>query len=433
MILAIDLGSTRFKAGLFSNRLDCIGSGEADLRCRCAPGGVAELDPEQVAEAVRRAVAGALSGAEISSLTAVAITSQAQTFSVTDERFIPQIPFLSWLDERAVGDCEELKQSGSLQGLAEHASFPELFPGLQICKIRHLKKNNPEYLKGNFRVMPLSSFLLNLLSEGNVCDRNLAAMSGLYSMETGDWWPAALDACGIAPGNLPSLADAGTVSGETTEVAAQFGLPAGLPLILAGNDQTAGAYGAEIHRKKALLITLGTCQVAYTVLPFPPPVNRAFAAGPYPGGGWYALAAGRAGGVQINWAKTVLAGCGTDATFDQAAAAAPAGCNELVFEIGQTASGSAWKHLSVNHGPGDFARSVLEALVADMVRLADGLTGGRIPETVLVAGGGSRSVLWTTLLSEALGRPLTATAADPLRGAACMARDAVRESKGAKR
>lgn len=433
MILAIDLGSTSFKAGLFNGGLDCIGSGTAELICRCAPGGVAELDPEQVAEAVRQAVAGALSGAEIPSLTAVAITSQAHTFTVTDERFKPLTPFLSWLDVRAAAACSALQQDDSLVAFPEHCSFPEILPGLQICKLRHLNDTLPGGIRADSRIVFLPSFVLNLLSGENVCDRNMAAMSGLYSMKTGDWWPAALAACGICAGNLPSLVDAGTVAGWTTEAAARFGLPAGLPVILAGNDQTAGAYGAELHRNKALLITLGTCQVAYMVLPDEPSPRRSVAAGPYLGGRWYALAAGRCGGMQINWAKTILAGCGTDALFDQAAAAAPAGCHGLIFELGKNVGEGVWMDSSINHKPGDFARSVLEALVANMMRLADGLTGGRIPETVLVAGGGSRSALWTTLLSEALGRPLTVTAADPLRGAACMARDAVKKSKEIKR
>jgi sugar (pentulose or hexulose) kinase len=428
MILAIDLGSTSFKAGLFTSRLDCIGTGACELNYRHGPGGVVELDPAQVMDAVRQTVKCALAGNDLSELTAVSITSQAQTFAVVDSDGNSITPFISWLDTRAAGVCDMLKKSGLLPDFSRHASHPEILPRLQICKLRHLQDTCPDIFSTNSRVMSLSSFILYVLTGVHACDRNLAAMSGLYSMDAGTWWPAALDACGICNGNLPMLVDVGSVAGLTTAGAARLGLPAGLPVTLAGNDQTAGAYGAELHRINGLLITLGTCQVVYQISSEMPGSHRTTVAGPYPGGGWYSLAAGRCGGVQINWAKTVLAGCETDDKFFATAATAPPGCNGLIFEIGKNVTDNAWRHVSNSHGPGEFARSVLEMLTAEMANFIRTLTGGKLPEAILVAGGGSKSALWTGLLSEAIGRPLSVTGASPLLGAARMVYDAAQRA-----
>src|SRR5436189_4004936 len=94
MILAIDLGSTSFKAGLFDSRLRLIRSNSAPLKYRYAAGGHVELEVATVNAALKRIMAG-MNGYKV-----IAITSQAQTFTVLDRRGKPTRPFISWQDGR---------------------------------------------------------------------------------------------------------------------------------------------------------------------------------------------------------------------------------------------------------------------------------------------------------------------------------------------
>ena len=294
-------------------------------------------------------------------------------------------------------------------------------PALQLCQAIHLQRSQPTLLAEGNRVLLLPSYIAAVLSGDAVCDTNLAAMSGLYSMQQNDWWPTALKSCGISSGALPELVEVGKVAGATAEHAADLGLPAGIPIVMAGNDQTAGAYGAGVHEDDSVLITLGTCQVAYRAPARAPEVGRSVAAGPFPGGEWYAMAADICGGNLINWAQTVLSECGTDDSFFAAAASAPPGCDGLSFGIGEDGNDNAWRHVKTGHRSTDMARAVVETLVKRMVGLVEALCPEGKPDKFLVGGGGSRSELWTELLSEALGRPLVLTPADPLAGAARMA------------
>ncbi len=103
MILAIDFGSTSFKAGLFDRKLRQVGGGSAPLRYRYASGGRVELDVAVVEAAVRRTLPKELAGID-----AIAITSQAQTFTVLDRQGRATRPFVSWQDGRAGKACERL-------------------------------------------------------------------------------------------------------------------------------------------------------------------------------------------------------------------------------------------------------------------------------------------------------------------------------------
>jgi sugar (pentulose or hexulose) kinase len=142
------------------------------------------------------------------------------------------------------------------------------------------------------------------------------------------------------------------------------------------------------------------------------------------------MAADVCGGNLVNWAETVLAGCESDERFFAAAQAAPPGCNGLVFEVGADGSDNSWRGLSTAHTAGDCARAVVETLVRRTTGLVHDLCGESLPETCLVAGGGSNAALWTTLLEQALGHPLTVTRADPLAGAARMAQDFLNQRGG---
>jgi sugar (pentulose or hexulose) kinase len=254
-----------------------------------------------------------------------------------------------------------------------------------------------------------------------VVDENLAGMSGFYSPAEKSWWAPALEAAGVSVGLFPRVIPIGGIAGSTGAGAGFLGLPEGVPVVLAGNDQTAGAYGAGLEGEGGLLITLGTAQVAYLVEPFLSEPASGRIRGPYPDGKAYRMAADSSGGSVVNWVKTVLAGCGTDAEFSACGAGSPPGARGLVFDIGLPEGHGAWRQMGFHHHTGDMARAVIEALCRSMAKMLGELGISSLPSRVLVAGGGSESPLWRGALESKLGVRLQKTEASPLVGAARMA------------
>lgn len=417
MILAIDLGSTSFKAAVFDGHLREVSFGSHRLNHRFGVGGHVEIDVSTVETALRGALAAA--GAGDHEVHAIAITSQAQTFTLIDERGQAQEPFVSWQDSRATVDCEELKKR--LPSFGDHSSFGELRPALQICQARHRR---PSARK---RLLSLSSYVLMRLTGETATDNNLAAMTGLYSLPQKRWWPDALRACGLRDQQLSTVIPVGDVAALTVLSAQRYGLSAGIPVVLAGNDQTAGGYAAGLEKKDSLLITMGTAQVAYACYPRMPRPRPGTIRGPYPEGRYYRMAADDCGGNVINWAKTVLAGCRDDEGFFKNAQGAPRGCHGLIFDAALDSGHGGWTNLGFHHTREDMARSILEALSRRMADLVDRLGLKLNGREVLAAGGGSLRPLWRTMVSEGLGANLVYTKANPLLGAACMAKRAAGE------
>ncbi len=424
MILAVDCGSTSFKAAVVDRRLKVLGAGSVHLDYHYAGGGQVELDVDGVSVAFRKTVAAALRAAGMNAtvLQTVAITSQAQTFTVLDRRGRAKMRFISWQDQRAGA---ALQKPESFADFGVHSSFGAPLAALQVFQILHLQRTRPGFIRHGDLILKLPADLVRRLTGEPVLDDNLAAMSGLYSLALRDWWPAALEACRIGRAQLPRLIPVGGVAGPTTAVARDLGLPPGIPVVLAGNDQTAGAYGAQLDRNNAILLTLGTAHVGYVCLRRMPAPGAALVRGPYPGGRAYRLAVDGCGGNIINWAQTVLAGCGNDARFFAEAAKSVPGSHGLVFEPGLDSGAGVWRDIGLHHRPADFARSVIEALSRRLAALVKTLGVNPRRRQILAAGGGSRSGLFVRTVSEMLGAPVQITTASPLLGAARMAAERI--------
>jgi len=216
------------------------------------------------------------------------------------------------------------------------------------------------------------------------------------------------------------------VAAATCQDAKRFGLPAGVPVVLAGNDQTAGACGARLDKNDAVLLTLGTAHVAYVCLGRMPAPRPGLVRGPYPGGRAYRLAVDGCGGNVLNWARTVLAGCESEGEFFSQAAGSVSGARGLVFEPDLDSGCGAWRNIGLHHTTADLARAVVEALGRRLSSLVKDLGVDPRRRRVLAAGGGSRNAFFLQSVSTALGAPVRVISAGPLLGAARMAVEAIR-------
>lgn len=422
MILSIDLGSSVFKAAVFDRELIVHGEGAADVVYAPSVGALLEMPVPETEAAFHNAIAAALhcAGIDGNKLQAIAITSQAQTFTIRSSAGEARVPFISWRDTR----CEAHNSAAvALTDIAQHASLDECLPLLMVAKLAFLQdESGGNLVESDDLVLMLPSWFVLQLTDAAVVDDNLASMSGLYSLQEGDWWGDALRVCNIHSRNMPQLATLGTVAGATTASAARYGLPAGIPIVLAGNDQTAGAYGARIHELDAMLITLGTAQVAYVVCDSMPGPAPGVMRGPYPGNRFYQLVADECGAGTINWALTMLPGCRNAAAFTSAAALAPADCNGVQFIADGPAGSGHWIGETARTTEADKARAVFVCLAKRMTEMLARMDPDAIRKRILVAGGGSKSDVWLACLRHQLGKSLRRVeAASPTLGAARMA------------
>ncbi len=426
MFLGIDLGSTFFKTELLDADGRRMGQGAAAVDYARDEAGRVVIPIEAAEQAFTTAVADALRQAGVvpEHVAALAITSQAQTFTFRDAAGRAGSPFVSWRDP---GPPTPMS-GGRLKDFARHTSFGHCLPGLTVSQVAHWPQaSQVRSVRADDALRWLPTWFVENMTGQAVVDDNLAGMSGLYSLVLRDWWPAALQWCGLERTQLPSVRSLGEPAGRTTPAARVYGLPAGIPVILAGNDQTAGAYAANIHASQSVFISLGTAQVAYACMSTMPEADDGRIRGPYPGGRYYSLYADSCGSGTITWAREQRPEWSDVKAFDAAAANAPAGCHGVRFLADDATGMGRWVGLD-NPGvtPADQARAVFETLVERLAARVGRLSP--TPDTsrrFVLTGGGAASRVWREMLAARLpGDWMNLPDIAPARGAAQLAADA---------
>ena len=425
-ILAMDCGSTNFKTALFDGRLRRTAEHAAPVVYLVWDAPKVAFDAERIwqtaVELIQRTCRTA--GVKPGQIGRIALTSQAQTFALFDDSGAALTPFISWIDTRAANQAEQLQERFG-HAFHTHCSFASSMPELHVAKMLWLRQNAPELLDRAKSVLPLPTWLAGRLGGVNALDHNLAAMSGLYSLRSGGYWPQALQVCAIDERQLPALIDVGVPVRARTPCP-ELDLSGDLEIVFAGNDQTSGAF-ANGCRLGEIVATLGTALVAYRYAgDRRGPYTEKGCWGPYPGGGFYELAVRSLGCAALDWAREQLmphddvegfVACARSARRDDES---PDSAHDAVrFYPERMGTLGAWS------GPQDRARralAVLEGIGFAMRQLIFqdlqsevGLTG------ITVIGGGSKSDFWLQLLAHILDCPVRRGHGDSLLGAAMMA------------
>lgn len=421
MILTLDLGSTNLKAAVFDEKLIRISEhavetpyiNRGDIKC--------EIDVAAFWQSCIELISAVCEKSKIKSrqLRKISITSQAQTFTLLDQAGKALIPFITWEDKRANTESEYLKKElGS--GFHQHCSFSTPLPALQLAQLLWLKNSDPNLFDRSHKLVSLPGFLVHQLTGKNLIDRNLAAMCGVYSLKNEDWWSKSLDICGLLPENLPLPVNTGSAV-KAKPICKEIEFSGDVEFILAGNDQTAGAYGNNAQ-KGHIIATLGTALVAYRYAGIHPgPYSPNGCWGPYPYGGYYELAVRDEGTSALDWARNQLMPGENITSFFEAAEKAFIQLNAQspLFFPDKKGIRVAWrgtgniheKALSVLIGIG----FLLKKMIRDDFEMASEIN------RMSVIGGGSRSEIWLQILANILNCQVQKGAGDSLLGAAKMA------------
>lgn len=422
LILAVDCGSTNLKAAVFDSTLTRLGTASVPVTYSAHDGTLFEMPVGSTVDAFRALCTAVCRDAGVASgeLAAVAFGSQAQTFAVVDCDGVPTTPFISWMDKRAVAEAEELQDAfGSVTH--RHCSFPRHIPQLQLAKLLWLQRHTERGIEAKDRIVPLPTYLGMALGCDHITDRNIAAMGGAYSLQTGRWWREALGRCGIPEQAMGDVVNVG--ESVPCRTGPQYpDLPAVSRVVLAGNDQTAGAYGNGC-REGDVVVTLGTALVVYrfagrTAGPF----SSTGCWGPFPGGAYYELATRDEGCMALDRAMETIMGKRLPRDFDALAATAWEGgvaADDVLFYPEKVHTSHAW---STNADPMHMAYAVLEGITFALKDLVEReLNAGADAERIVVTGGGSNSGIWLKIIATALDTPVRVGKGDALLGAAALA------------
>ena len=399
VILGLDLGTTEVKAGLVTldGRLLAIGRSGYGLDVTGGHGWV-EQDPGAWWSAVVSAVR-VLRAADVAEIVAIGVDGHGPTLVAVDARGEATRPAITFLDSRAAAEAAELAAATgvhgwSLGGLPWALWVERHEPAVAAATRWYL--TTWEWLA--FRLSGVAD--TPLVPDEVVADGRLVARTG------------------VPPDRLPPRSSMGTVVGDLTSTSADaLGLRPGIPVVNGTVDAFASYLGAGLLEPGDAYDPGGSAGGFGVYWDRPLDVPGGFVT-PGPLAGRYSVGAAMAAtGRALDWYRDDVLGAtiSTDALLAEAAATPP-GADGLVFlpylagersPIWDPEARGVLGGLTLGHGRGHIARSIVEASALAIRHVASPMLAAGVRVTAMrVCGGPARSTFWNGVKADVTGFPV---------------------------
>ncbi|MBV8475327.1 MAG: hypothetical protein JOZ36_01575 [Acidobacteria bacterium] len=256
-LLVVDIGSSSCKAIVFTSTGQVLAQASAEYSPEFPRPSFAEMHPQKFCNAVRSCCHNAAKNLR-DPVQALCVSSHGETFVAIDSAGQPITQAILNQDNRAVFEsawCERTigrDRLFQITGLSCHPMYP-------IPKILWLRKNQPRVFASTKCFTSLIGYLLHSMQLPPYVDYSLASRYLAFDVRRRTWSDEILAATELDPAILPSPVPAGTVAGKlNSDIASQFGIPAGTPIVLGGHDQPCGALGTGVIEPGRITDSMGT-------------------------------------------------------------------------------------------------------------------------------------------------------------------------------
>ena len=412
LLLGIDIGTSSSKGVLV--RLDgtIVATAQRPHQLSLPRPGWAEHDGEAIWWADFVSIARELATHGRGRIVAVGISGIGPAVLPVDDAGRSLRPAILYgIDARATDEVDELTarfgadailaRGGTL--LTSQAAGP---------KLAWIRRHEPDVWARTRRFHMAHSLVVERLTGEYVLDHHSASQCDpLYDMNASSW---ATDwAREVAPGlELPRLAWSDEVVGRIhAEGAAVTGLPEGTPVVAGTIDAWAEALSVGVRDPGDTMLMYGTTMFIVEVArEFRPHPSLWSTRGVFEGTFTYGAGLSAAGGLTV-WLRDIV-GREFEALIDEAAGTQP-GADGLVvlpyFGVARSpihdpqARGAIFG-LTLSHGRGHLYRALLEGSAYEVRHNLEVMAAaGVAPEQLKAVGGGTRSGLWTQIVSDVTG------------------------------
>ncbi|MYB29288.1 MAG: hypothetical protein F4X38_09125 [Acidimicrobiaceae bacterium] len=426
-LLGVDIGTTGCKAAVVSTEGALQASAYREYPLITPRSGWAQLDPDEVWDAVCSAIREVTS-ADVTRPRAMAVATLGEAVTPIDSRGRALGPSILSFDRRAAA-CHDRLVGRIGRDELERITGLAPMPHYTVSKWSWLASEAPDTYRAAAKLLCYGDLVAARLGLEPVIDHTMATRTLALDQISHRWDAGVLEAAGVEEAKLPVPAPPGTVIGTIPrQHCIDLGLASGAALVAGGLDQACAAHAVGVDRSGSVLLSLGTVAVLAMALDGDQPRPLAIPTGPHVvEGRSLAVAGAPAGGAVLRWYRDVLG-----AADREQAEAAGADFYDIVVSTAATVETEA---IVVPHFAGSRAafsdpnslgviagltfdtdrrrlvRALLEGVALETAVMAERLGAAVGPITSLrAAGGGSKSAPWMQIFADVLGVPVESAA-----------------------
>ena len=415
MFLGIDLGTSELKLLLLDAQHRIVATTGVPLTVQRPQPLWSEQDPAAWWAALDEGMARLKTehGGALAQVRGIGLSGQMHGAVTLDAAGDVLRPAILWNDGRSGPQCTEMM-----------ATCPELpaitgnlaMPGFTAPKLAWMRQHEPDLFARVALVLLPKDWLRLQLSGEAVSEMSDAAGTLWLDVARRRWSPEALALTGLTEAHMPRLVEGSEASAALRpELAARWGLPAGVVIAGGGGDNAASAVGMGVVKPGDGFLSLGTSGVIFLC-------NEAFSPNPARAvhafchalpGTWHQMSVMLSAASALRWITQTLGQPGEAALIEKVAALTDAQRQQAPLFLPYL-SGERTPHnnahaqgvffgLTHEHDAATLGYAVLEGVGFGLLDGWQALKdGGGTAEQLWLVGGGARSDWWAKLLASLL-------------------------------
>lgn len=415
MYLGLDLGTSGVKAILIDEDQKIVGQGNAPLTVSRRHPGWSEQEPSHWVAATEQAIAAlrAQAGIDLSAVRGIGLSGHMHGATLLDASDRVLRPCILWNDTRSFAEAAEMDADPIFRATTGNI----VFPGFTAPKLVWVKDNEPAIFEKVAMVLLPKDYLRLWLTGEHLSEMSDSA--GTSWLDTGrrEWSDELLAAGSMRRDQMPMLVEGTEVGGHLRpDLAAELGLPPGIPVAGGAGDNAASACGMGTVLAGHAFASLGTSGVLFAAnesyLPNPESAVHAFChALPAT---WHQMGVILSATDALNWYAAIAgASPGDLAAALGSELRAPGSVTFLPYLSGErtphndAAIRGAFTGLGHESSRDTLTQAVLEGVAFAFRDCLEALrSAGTSLDRVTAIGGGSRSKYWLRVLATTLKLPV---------------------------
>jgi len=305
-ILAIDVGTSALKVGIFGADLDKRREAQRNYAPHIYDHGKADIEPEAWWRALRACCAEMASDLAGVGVISLSVTTPGLTPMAADGTALA--PAVLFLDGRSHPQAAAVRRRvGEARFLAETCNLP-VSGGSSLSSMLWFREERPEVWAAAAKFGHCNTYMVKRMTGGWAIDPSTTSITGLYNTARNDltWNQTVLDLAGIPEQKLPPLMPSHQPAGRLLPaVAEELGLPRRAEVLCGGNDAVLAALSGGLTEPGDINIISGTCDIANVCIDRPiasPDFNIRCHVVP---GRWLTFFVLNAGGAALEWCHHV--------------------------------------------------------------------------------------------------------------------------------
>ena len=301
-ILAVDVGTSALKLGVFSPDLEKYCETQRDYEPHLYDRGKADIEPEAWWGALRECCAEVSARLADVGVVSLSVTTPGLTPMAADGTALS--PAILFLDGRSHLQSAAIRRIvGEERFLAETCNLP-VSGGSSLSSILWFRDEQPKVWMETARFGHCNTYLVKRMTGRWAIDPSTVSISGLYNTARNDltWNDGILRLAGIPEDRLPPLLHSYDAVGRILPaVAEELGLSRDCTVLCGGNDAVLAALSGGLTEPGDINVISGTCDIASVCTDAPvssPDFNVRCHAIP---GRWLTFFVLNTGGAALDW------------------------------------------------------------------------------------------------------------------------------------